>query len=109
MISAVKETPRTERKHDVPAKLQSLDKSRVQHLYPGIVNTVVAPRASGRQKAGEGEDEAGGRGQPLSESFCESAKFCQGHVVSQSLLTMRSEGPQTSPHSYQAAAGMRVR
>ena len=33
-------------------------------------------------KTGEGEDEAGGRDQPLSESFCEGAKFCQGHVVS---------------------------
>src|SRR6266487_5240285 len=75
-------------KLDVPAKLQSLGKSHVQHLRPGILNDVVAPRASGRQEPREGEDEAGSRGQPLSQSVCEGAKFCQGHVFSPPLLTM---------------------
>ena len=76
MISAVEKTPRAERKHDVPTKLQSLGKSHVQHLYPCIINNVVAPQVSGRQKTGEGEDEVGDRGQPFSESFCEGAKVC---------------------------------
>ena len=96
MISAVKETPRTERKHDVPAKLQSLGKSRVQHLYPGIINKAIAPRASGRQEPREGEDEAGRRGQPRSQSFCVGAELCERHVVNQALSIMRSEQPQTS-------------
>jgi hypothetical protein len=88
MISAVKKTPRTERKHDVPSKLQSFRKSHVQHLYPGIINNVVAPWASGWQEPREGEEEAGSRGQPHSQSFCEGAEFCEGHVNKPSLSTI---------------------
>jgi hypothetical protein len=67
--------------------LQSLGKSSVQHFYPGIVNNTVAPAASRWQEAREGEDEAANRGQPLNQSCAEDPKFCQGHVVSPSLLT----------------------
>ena len=84
MIFAVKETPRAERKHDVPAKLQSLDKSKVQHLYPGSFNKAVGAKASGRQEPREGEEETGNRGQPLSQTIRESASFRRCHVVSPS-------------------------
>jgi hypothetical protein len=73
MISAVKKPPRAEREHDVPPKLQSLCKSKVQYLYPGI-EIVLAARTEGRHEATEGEEQAGNRGQPRSQSFCESAK-----------------------------------
>ena len=76
MVSAVEKTPRTERKHDVPSKLQSLGKSSVQHFYPGIINKTVAPDASRWQEAREDEDEAGNRGQPRSQSFRVGAELC---------------------------------
>ena len=95
MISTVKETPRAKGKHDLPAELQSLGKSSVQHFYPGIINKTVAPDASRWQEAREDEDEAGNRGQPRSQSFCVGAEFCERHVVSLRLSIMRSEQPQT--------------
>ena len=82
MIAAVKETPRASRKHDVAAKLQSFGKSRVQHLYPGIIKNSVAPDAASRwQEAREREDQARNRGHPCSQSFREGANLCQGHLV----------------------------
>ena len=88
MISAVKETPRAKGKHDVPAKLQSLGKSSVQHFYPGIVKNTVAPDAPRGQEAREGEDEAGNRGHQCSQSFRVAAELCERHVVSSWLPIM---------------------
>jgi hypothetical protein len=70
--------------------LQSLGKSHVQHLYPGIINKAIAPRASGRQEPREREDEAGSR-QPRSQSSCVGAKAYQGRAVIPSPPTIRSE------------------
>jgi hypothetical protein len=81
MIFAVKETPGAEREHDVPAKLQSLDKSEVQHLYPGSFNKPVRARTSGRQEPREGEEEAGNRRQPPGQGIRESASFRRCHVL----------------------------
>ena len=89
MISAVKETPRAARIHDVAAKLQSFGKSRVQHLYPGIIKNSVAPDAASRwQEAREREDQARNRGHPCSQSFRVAAELCERHVVSQWLPIM---------------------
>jgi hypothetical protein len=53
--------------------LTQIGKSKVQYLYPGI-EIVVAARTEGRHEATEGEEQAGNRGQPRSQSFCEGAK-----------------------------------
>src|ERR1700747_2429424 len=91
MISAEKKTPRTERKHDVPSKLQSLGKSHVQHLHPGIVNNAVRLPRTGWQEPRQDEDEAGNRGQPRSQSFRVGAELCERHMVSPWLSIMRLE------------------
>src|SRR5574338_363926 len=82
MISTVKKTPGAECEHDIPAKLQSLGESEVQHLYIGIIHYVVAPRLSGRQEAAEREKQRGDRRQRLKYGRAKDAKFCRAHVIS---------------------------
>jgi len=86
MISVEEKTPRTERKPDVPPKLQSLGKNHVEHLYPGIVNNVVATWPAGWQEPRDGEEQARRRRQLRSQSFREGANLCQGHLVGRLLL-----------------------
>jgi hypothetical protein len=91
MVSAVKKTPRTERKYDVLSKLQSLGKSELQHLYPGIFNSAVGAPRTGWKEPRDGEEQASRRGQPLSHGFRDDPKFCECHVVNPSLPTIKLE------------------
>jgi len=61
-------------------------KAHVEHLYPGIVNTVVTTWPAGWQEPRDGEEQARRRRQPRSQSFREGANLCQGHLVSRLLL-----------------------